>query len=106
MFEIMLHSSSAVSHCWSPSLCSGVGRAGAAVPAGGGEALPVFAHLQPQPQHPGGGCRSAAEPGSRAVDGECKSSACLTVTHLHIRPFTCVWEEEGGKITVSYFLLF
>lgn len=77
MFKNTLRSSSAVSHCWPPSLCTGVGRAGDAVPAGGGEALPISAHLQPQPQHPGGGRWSAAEPGGGPLDGKWMAKAEL-----------------------------
>lgn len=43
-------------------LCLSVQRLGTAVPAGGGEALPLSSHLQSEPQHPGGSRRGAAEP--------------------------------------------
>lgn len=64
--------------CFFLRFCS---RFGAAVPTRGGEALPVSSHLQSQPQHPGGSCRSTAEP--RCGTLGCEWTEKFKVLHRH-----------------------
>lgn len=81
--------------------CASFSRAGAAVPAGGGEALLVSSHLQPQPQHSGGGRRSAAEPRGRTLDCEWSSfdGGALKKKHLYKPEKTN--QERSIKLSVD-----